>query len=152
MSAYDFCYSYFSQLQYSNMNKDIKVCFSNEPIIKSKESKALYHRQAEFFYVQSFLHFLLCIAISHFHNNEYAIISGLTRWGIDSENKLYWVCFVNFFWLKHLHRISYIKLESIHGSSSKYFFILVLSFSIYLWDFFFDVTFFVLLLYLLYKM
>ena len=29
-SAYDFCYSYFSQLQYCNINKDIKVCFSNE--------------------------------------------------------------------------------------------------------------------------
>ena len=30
MSAYDFCYSEFSQLQYCNINKDTKVCFSNE--------------------------------------------------------------------------------------------------------------------------
>ena len=30
MSANDFCYSYFSQLQYCNINKDIKVCFSHE--------------------------------------------------------------------------------------------------------------------------
>ena len=30
MSAYDFCYSHYSQLQYCNINKDIKVCFSNE--------------------------------------------------------------------------------------------------------------------------
>ena len=30
MSAYDFCYSELSQLQYCNINKDTKVCFSNE--------------------------------------------------------------------------------------------------------------------------
>ena len=85
MYAYDFSYSYFSQLQYSNINKDIKVCFSNE--LYNKEQGIKTH----------FLHFLLYVAISHFHNNEYAIISGLARGGIGSGNKLYWVCFVNFF-------------------------------------------------------
>ena len=42
------------------------------------------------------------------------------------------VCFINFFLLQHLHRFSYIKLESIHGNSCKSFFILVWIFSIYL--------------------
>ena len=37
-----------------------------------------------------------------------------------------------FFQLNHLHRFSYIELESIHGISSKSFFILECNFSIYL--------------------
>ena len=28
--AYGFCYRCFSQLQYCNINKNVKVCFSNE--------------------------------------------------------------------------------------------------------------------------
>ena len=48
--------------------------------MKSKESKLLYYGQAVFsqsrFY---FLQFLLCVAISHFYNNKYVIILGLTR-------------------------------------------------------------------------
>ena len=52
-----------------------------------------------------------------------------------------------FFWLKHLHRFSYIKLELI-GILVSLFFILVWNFSIYLWAFLFDGTFFILLLHL----
>ena len=51
-------------------------------MMKSKESKVLYYGQAVFsmsaFHI---LQFLPCVAISHFHNNEYIIISGLTRGG-----------------------------------------------------------------------
>ena len=30
MSVYNFCYSYFSQLQHCTINKNVKVFFSNE--------------------------------------------------------------------------------------------------------------------------
>ena len=52
-----------------------------------------------------------------------------------------------FFRLKHLHRFSYIKLESIRGNSSNLFFILVWSFPIYLRAFFWwDISRFVVTL------
>ena len=49
-------------------------------IIKSKESKLLYYGQAVFSQSRfHFLYFLQCVAISHFNNNKYGIVPGLTR-------------------------------------------------------------------------
>ena len=41
MSVYNFCYSYFSQLQYCTINKNVKVFFLMNLIMKSKESKVI---------------------------------------------------------------------------------------------------------------
>ena len=47
--------------------------------MKSKELKVLYYRQVVLSWSRfHFLHFPQCVAISHFYNNEYIIISGLT--------------------------------------------------------------------------
>ena len=46
----------------------------------SKESKLLYYGQAVFSQSQfHFLYFLQWVAMSHFYNNKYVIIPGLTR-------------------------------------------------------------------------
>ena len=46
----------------------------------SKESKLLYYGQAVFSQSEfHFLYFLQCIPMSHFYNNKYIIIPGLTR-------------------------------------------------------------------------
>ena len=46
----------------------------------SKESKLLYYRQAVFSQSRfHFLYFLQCVTTSHFYNNKYVIIPGLTR-------------------------------------------------------------------------
>ena len=49
-------------------------------IIKSKESKLLYYGQAVFSQSRfHFLYFLQCVTISHFNDNKYGIVPGLTR-------------------------------------------------------------------------
>ena len=70
-------------LQYKQL-KTSKFTFLIDFLMKSKESKVLYYRQAVFSLTQFyFLHFLQCVVMPHFHNNERTIISGLTRGGTD---------------------------------------------------------------------
>ena len=74
-------------LQYKQL-KILNFTFLMNLVMKSKESKVLYYGQAVFSLSQfHFLHFLKCIAILHFHNNEYVTISGLTRFVTDVSDK-----------------------------------------------------------------
>ena len=53
-------------------------------IMKSKESKLLYYRQAVFSKSRfHFLYFLQCVDLSHFYNNQCVTIPGLTREVVD---------------------------------------------------------------------
>lgn len=89
MSLCDFC-QFFHQLQYCIKKIISTFTLLMNVITKSKESNVLYYGQVVFSLHQfHFLHFLQCVVISHFHNNEYMIISSSTRGVTDVSG----ICF-----------------------------------------------------------
>ena len=140
--------SFFSAtiLQYKQLK--VEFTFLMNLIMKSKKSKVLYYGQAVCLLSRFYLlHFLQSVIRIYNHlwfdkrrnwSQWNMFLKKIGLWRLSgSGNKLYWVCFINIFDLSINIGFCYIKLQSIHGNSSKSFFILVWRFPIYVWIFLF---------------